>query len=54
MAVDPDIVTGYNIQNFDLPYIIDRAQVLGMDGYATFTRVKGVLSTVRDMTLQCK
>lgn len=23
--VDPDIITGYNIQNFDLPYILNRA-----------------------------
>lgn len=23
--VDPDIITGYNIVNFDLPYIINRA-----------------------------
>lgn len=26
--VDPDIITGYNIQNFDLPYLITRAQTL--------------------------
>lgn len=24
---DPDIITGYNIQNFDIPYILDRAEV---------------------------
>ena len=26
-TVDPDILTGYNILNFDLPYILDRAKV---------------------------
>ncbi|KAF7494803.1 DNA polymerase delta catalytic subunit [Sarcoptes scabiei] len=26
--VDPDIITGYNIQNFDLGYLIERAKVL--------------------------
>ena len=26
--VDPDIITGYNIVNFDLPYIIERAEFL--------------------------
>lgn len=26
--VDPDLLTGYNIQNFDLPYILDRAKCL--------------------------
>lgn len=25
LAVDPDIITGYNIVNFDLPYVMDRA-----------------------------
>ena len=27
-AVDPDIITGYNIANFDIPYLINRAKVL--------------------------
>ena len=26
--VDPDIVTGYNIKGFDLPYIIERGRSL--------------------------
>ena len=32
--VDPDIITGYNIVNFDLPYIIERAEHLKSPGYA--------------------
>jgi DNA polymerase delta subunit 1 len=28
LAVDPDILTGYNIQNFDVPYILNRATQL--------------------------
>jgi len=24
---DPDIITGYNVVNFDLPYLLDRAKV---------------------------
>lgn len=27
-TMDPDVITGYNIQNFDLPYLISRAQNL--------------------------
>lgn len=27
-AADPDIITGYNIQNFDIPYLLDRADTL--------------------------
>jgi DNA polymerase delta subunit 1 len=26
-ACDPDIVTGYNIGNFDIPYLLNRAKV---------------------------
>jgi DNA polymerase elongation subunit (family B) len=28
IVVDPDILIGYNIANFDLPYLIDRAKAL--------------------------
>lgn len=28
MACDPDILLGYNIINFDLPYLIQRAEYL--------------------------
>jgi DNA polymerase elongation subunit (family B) len=27
-TVDADIITGYNIQNFDLPYLLNRAATL--------------------------
>ena len=36
---DPDIITGYNINNFDLPYVLDRASTLRLDNFARFTRV---------------
>lgn len=26
-AVDPDLITGYNIANFDIPYLLNRAKV---------------------------
>ena len=28
LEMDPDIITGYNICNFDLPYLIERADAL--------------------------
>lgn len=28
---DPDILTGYNIEKFDLPYIVKRLEILGLD-----------------------
>ncbi|KAK3308577.1 DNA polymerase family B-domain-containing protein [Chaetomium strumarium] len=42
--VDPDIMTGYNIANFDFPYLLDRAKHLRVQGfeYWSRTRVKSV------------
>ena len=28
LEVDPDIITGYNIINFDIPYLLNRAKAL--------------------------
>jgi len=53
--VDPDFITGYNTQNFDIPYIIDRAAALGFDShYALFGRLRGVVSKVKEQTLNIK
>ena len=53
--VDPDFITGYNTQNFDIPYIINRAEHLKFDSnYACFGRLKNTISKVRDQTLQIK
>ncbi|KAH8898496.1 DNA polymerase delta catalytic subunit [Thozetella sp. PMI_491] len=42
--VDPDIITGYNIANFDFPYLLDRARHLKVRDfdYWSRTRVKSV------------
>jgi DNA polymerase delta subunit 1 len=38
--VDPDLITGYNINNFDIPYLLDRAGKLGIGIHAnTFGRI---------------
>lgn len=39
--VDPDVVIGYNIANFDLPYLLDRAKALKVDTFPYFGRIKG-------------
>uniref|UniRef100_F1KQZ5 DNA polymerase n=1 Tax=Ascaris suum TaxID=6253 RepID=F1KQZ5_ASCSU len=53
--LDPDIVTGYNIQNFDIPYIIDRAKALKIESkVAMLGRVPSSLSKVRDMPVSSK
>jgi DNA polymerase delta subunit 1 len=39
-AVDPDILTGYNIVNFDLVYLRDRAAALRLEEFGHFSRVR--------------
>jgi len=52
--VDPDIITGYNIQNFDLSYLLTRAKHLHVDDFCYLGRVKNIQSVVRNTTLQSK
>ena len=52
--VDPDIITGYNIVNFDLPYIIERAEFLKESQYAMFSRLRGGVSRIKQATLSSK
>lgn len=52
--IDPDIITGYNINNFDFPYVIDRARTLKSTAFSHLGRVKGIQSVVKVTTLQSK
>ena len=52
--VDPDIITGYNIVNFDLPYIIERAEFLKIFNYPKFSRLKNSESKIKLTTLSSK
>ncbi|KAK3945807.1 DNA polymerase delta catalytic subunit [Diplogelasinospora grovesii] len=36
--VDPDIIIGYNISNFDFPYLLDRARHLKVHGFEYWSR----------------
>lgn len=38
--VDPDVVIGYNISNFDFPYLLDRARALRSSSFAYLSREK--------------
>lgn len=40
--LDPDILTGYNINNFDIPYLIDRAKHLKLDKFAYLGRILSI------------
>lgn len=52
--VDPDIITGYNIQNFDIPYLIDRARTLKSRSFAFLGRIQNKASTIREAMIQSK
>ncbi|RWR98569.1 DNA polymerase delta catalytic subunit-like protein, partial [Dinothrombium tinctorium] len=43
-TVDPDVVTGYNIQDFDIWYLLSRAQRLGLERFAFLGRLRNVRS----------
>ncbi|CAN8076161.1 unnamed protein product [Agarophyton chilense] len=48
---DPDILTGYNIVNFDLPYLLDRAKELKVDGFPYLGRLRNARTTMRKTTM---
>ena len=52
--VDPDIITGYNIQNFDLPYLINRATHLKVSNFAYLGRIRDIQSKVKEAMFQSK
>jgi len=54
ISYDPDFITGYNMVNFDLNYILKRANTLEMMNYGMFGRSKGVLSKIKNSTFQSK
>ncbi|KAM5131970.1 DNA polymerase delta catalytic subunit [Mantella aurantiaca] len=53
-VIDPDIITGYNIQNFDLPYLINRAQTLKVYTFPFLGRIRSMKSVIRDSSFQSK
>ena len=38
-ALDPVIVIGYNIQNFDLPYLLNRTAFLKIPNFGCFSKM---------------
>lgn len=39
--VDPDVVIGYNVANFDFPYLMDRAKALKANNFPYLGRLRG-------------
>lgn len=53
-TVDPDFVIGYNICNFDISYLIDRANALKLKNFAFLGRLQGVLTKGHNTTFSSK
>ncbi|CAM1508366.1 Fc.00g052140.m01.CDS01 [Cosmosporella sp. VM-42] len=54
IRVDPDIITGYNIANFDFPYLLDRARHLKVSGFEFWSRIPSMPSRVKETNLSSK
>lgn len=52
--VDPDIIIGYNICNFDLPYLIQRAETLEITEFPILGRIRNSRVRVRDTTFSSR
>jgi len=52
--VDPDVIIGYNIANFDFPYLLDRAKHLKCSKFPYWTRIKNIISQARDTNFSSK
>lgn len=52
--VDPDVIIGYNIANFDFPYLLDRAKHLKCTKFPYWTRLKSVQSQAKETNFSSK
>ncbi|KIW21021.1 hypothetical protein PV08_01600 [Exophiala spinifera] len=52
--VDPDVIIGYNIANFDFPYLLDRAKHLKLPKFPYWSRLKSVISQAKDTNFSSK
>ncbi|KZF26553.1 hypothetical protein L228DRAFT_216732 [Xylona heveae TC161] len=52
--VDPDVIIGYNISNFDFPYLLDRARHLKCSKFPYLSRLNSVLSHAKDTNFSSK
>jgi len=54
VETDADVIIGYNIINFDLPYLLRRAEVLGVNGFHHWGRIRGSKVRMKDTTFSSK
>ncbi|SSD60792.1 probable DNA polymerase delta catalytic subunit [Saccharomycodes ludwigii] len=54
VKVDPDVVIGYNTTNFDLPYLVQRAESLGLNEFPFFGRLTNVRQEIKETVFSSK
>jgi DNA polymerase delta subunit 1 len=54
IEADPDIITGYNIVNFDLPYLLDRAKKLELYDFPYLGRIRKSMTTMKNAHFESK
>ncbi|KAL9117224.1 MAG: hypothetical protein Q9187_006241 [Circinaria calcarea] len=52
--VDPDVIIGYNIANFDFPYLLDRAKHLKCTKFPYWSRLKSIQSQAKKTNFSSK
>ena len=52
--LDPDVIIGYNIANFDFPYLLDRAKYLKCNRFPYWSRLRNVQSQARETNFSSK
>ncbi|KDQ18974.1 hypothetical protein BOTBODRAFT_28455 [Botryobasidium botryosum FD-172 SS1] len=52
--VDPDVVIGYNIAGFDLPYLLDRAKALKVNKFPYLGKLKNIKTATKDTHFSSK
>ncbi|EYU19049.1 hypothetical protein MIMGU_mgv1a019916mg, partial [Erythranthe guttata] len=52
--VDPNIIIGYNICKFDMPYLIERADVLGIAEFPMLGRIRNSSVSIKDTTFSSR
>jgi len=52
--VDPDVIIGYNIANFDFPYLLDRAKHLKCTNFPYWTRLRKTKTEAKEANFSSK
>lgn len=53
LEADPDIITGFNIKNFDFPFLFERAEVLAIPDFSVLGRSNKAVK-IREVTFSSK